>query len=151
MQSNALAGGYVVNFSDRFSMTAMGGEIDQKFELAVDNLNGATKGPDTINRVANNAKPDADTGDQPAAGGGSFAIPYNLQTGLTRYAPMQPIPGTKITKKSFTPLFPTSAYKLATTPMARPTIITTQTAPQTFSVLSVENPVSHARNHKGFI
>lgn len=71
-----------------------------------------------------------------------YNIPYNLQSGLTKYAPMQPVPPTKITQNQATPLFPTSSYSVATTWLARPSIVTTMTLPQTFSVSSVENTVS---------
>lgn len=73
---------------------------------------------------------------------GSFAIPYNLQTGLIKYAPMQPIPPTKITAKVPTPLYPTSSYSIATTYLGAPTITLTVTESQTFSVQSYANTVS---------
>jgi len=83
----------------------------------------------------------------PAAGAGAgadsgeFTVPYRLQTGLTKYASMQPVPPTKITAKQFTPLNPTSAFVKATTMLPPPTIVTTITASQTFSVESIEYTV----------
>ena len=38
----------------------------------------------------------------------SFSIPYTLQTGKTRYAPMQMQPGSKVTATTWTRKFPTS-------------------------------------------
>lgn len=110
---------------------------------AIKDLGKSTAGPKTINTANNAAAPAA------AGGGGavgSFAIPYNLQTGLTKYAPMQPVPGTKITQQSFTPMFPTSAYTVAKTWLPQASIVTTLTAPQTFSVSSMENPVSLSKS-----
>ena len=100
---------------------------------------GATEGPATENQISNNAGAAAGAG--AGAAGGSFTVPYQLQTGLTKYAPMQPVPPTKITAKSYTPLHPTSAFQIAKTYLALPTIVTTMTASQTFSASSVENTV----------
>lgn len=101
---------------------------------------GSTKGPPTVNQVA--AAPAAGAGaDTAAAGAAEFTVPYYLQTGLTKYAPMQPVPPTKITAKNPTPLNPTSAFSIATTWMPIATIATTITESQTFSVSSMENTV----------
>lgn len=128
------------NYSSRFSMTGMTGANPATAAAAVQALEGSTKGPDTVNNVGNNAA--AGAAGANAAGGAAFTVAYNLQTGLTKYAPMQPVPPTKITKKNPTPLNPTSAYSVATTWMPRPTILTTLTASQTFSASSRENTVS---------
>lgn len=72
---------------------------------------------------------------------GAWGTPYNLQTGLVRFAPMQPIPPTKITKADVNPLWPTSSVPLATTFLSKPPMTTTQTQPQTFSVQSHANTV----------
>merc|ERR1711939_578933 len=77
---------------------------------------------------------------------GGDGVPYPLQTGLTKYAPMQPIPPTKITKKQYSPLYPTSAVTIATTWLPNPTIVTTVTASLTFSVSSMENTAAPASN-----
>jgi hypothetical protein len=54
---------------------------------------------------------------------------------------MQGVPPTKITVKNYTPLHPTSAYKIATTFLPTATVQLTQTQSQTFSVKSMENTV----------
>lgn len=79
-----------------------------------------------------------------AVGGDQFAIPYNSQFGPTKYAPMQSVPPTKITKGGNpTPLYPTSAFTIATTwLLPNPSIKTTTTQQQTASFDSIENPVS---------
>jgi len=79
----------------------------------------------------------------PGAGdSGLYGVPYQQQQGLTRYAPMQPQPGTKITVTSAAPLFPTSSAVLATTWLPAPTVLTTLTQVQTFSISSMQNTVS---------
>ena len=135
MISTATEGGTVINYSDRFTLTGMTGVTPPNYVSAIP---GGTAGPATVNQVANNAGAAA-----PAAGAGTGdGVPYNLQTGLTKYAPMQPIPPTKITQKKVTPLFPTSAYTVAKTWLPQASIQTTITASQTFSVQSRENTVS---------
>lgn len=132
MISVAAEGGQVINYSDRFTLTGMTGTTAATYADAVP---AGTKGPPTDNGVSNG---DTTTG-VPAAG--DTGVPYNLQSGLTKYAPMQPIPPTKITKKQFSPLFPTSAYTIATAFLPNPSILTTVTASQTFSASSMENTV----------
>lgn len=141
MISTATQGGQVFNYSPRFSLTGMTGVNPADAAAAVQQLGGSTKGPDTVNQVSNGQQAGGADG-AAAAGGAAFTVPYGMQTGLTKYAPMQPVPPTKITKKNPTPLNPTSAYKVATTWMSKPTILTTLTASQTFSVSSMENTVS---------
>ena len=130
----------MINYSDRFTLTGMTGITPPAFVTAVTALNGVTDGPPTLNQVSN--ADNAPGGG--AADAGAFTIPYNLQTGLTKYAPMQPIPPTKITQKNYTPLYPTSAVIVATTFLGQPSLLTTLTASQTFSVSSMENTVGAA-------
>ncbi|CAK4030807.1 Cell wall synthesis KRE9 [Lecanosticta acicola] len=134
MTSVAKEGGTIENYSDRFSIPSMTGTTPSEYETAAKAVSG-TAGPDTVNNVAN----DAAAADTTAAGTGEFTVPYALQTGLTKYAPMQKVPPTKITMKNFTPMYSTSAYTIATTWLGTPTIQTTITASQTFSVVSQEN------------
>ncbi|KFY17760.1 hypothetical protein V492_00428 [Pseudogymnoascus sp. VKM F-4246] len=70
--------------------------------------------------------------------GGSWSIPFDQQKGDTRYAPMQPKPGKKITATGLKPLWPTSSVKIATTFLPPATIATTITQPPTGT------PVMHA-------
>lgn len=130
-------GGTVYNFSPRFTLTGMTGVFSATVKAALVTAPG-TAGPDTINNIA--AAADGTTA--AAVGSALYTVPYNLQTGLIKYAPMQPVPGTKITAKSATPLFPTSSYSIASTYMALPSITLTMTLTQTFSVSSAENTVS---------
>ncbi|KAI9655453.1 MAG: hypothetical protein M1831_004870 [Alyxoria varia] len=71
---------------------------------------------------------------------GQYNVAYTKQTGATRYAPMQPIPKTKITATQTKPLYPTSAVgKIAKGYLGKPKHSTTLTQSQTHSVKSTEN------------
>lgn len=131
MISTAKEGGTVTNFSDRFSITGMTGTNPAD---APDTISG-TAGPDTINAVANGAAAAAPA----AAGGEMYDVAYADQTGLTKYAPMQGVPPTKITAKNFSPKYPTSSVSIATTWLPKATVQTTMTQTQTFHVSSMEN------------
>jgi len=131
MKSTATAGGYVINYSARFNITGMTGSFPAAITTALAAVSG-TAGPATSNNVAAAAPAAADS----AADTGNYAIPYNQQTGPIRYAPMQPIPATKITAVNTAPLWPTSSVVVATTLLPIPSIQTTITqagAPQTFA------------------
>lgn len=134
MISVATTGGTITNFSPRFSMTGMTGVFPAAALTGLKSVTG-TDGPARINALAG-SQPGAATG--PA---GAFEIPFKMQTGLTRYAPMQTHPPTKITKKTKTPLNPTSPYTVATTMLPIATIQTTVTQPLTWSFSQAEHTV----------
>lgn len=140
MISEATVGGTVTNYSKRFTLTGMTGSFSQAVLDGLKNVKG-TDGPPTQNQVTgqNNANPAAD---------GSYTIPYTLQTGPTRYAPMQPLPPSKITAKQTKRLFPTSAVTFAKTWLPPASIMTTLTQSATYSVNSRANDV---RNPTPFI
>lgn len=142
MISVATTGGTVVNYSPRFTLTGMTGTFPQTVIDGANTVTG-TDGPATQNNVAA-ANPAAG---QPA-GAAQFTVPYNMQTGLTKYAPMMSIPPNKITRKDTAPLYPTSAVTIAKTFMGKATVVTTLTASQTFSVSQMENTVRCAINER---
>ncbi|KKY21892.1 putative xaa-pro dipeptidase [Diplodia seriata] len=72
------------------------------------------------------------------AAGGSYTIPYTMQTGLTKYAPMQRVPSSKITKSDASRQYPTSAYTAYTTYAKIPTQVMTVTQSGTFTISSKE-------------
>lgn len=74
---------------------------------------------------------------------GSYAIPYNLQTGPTRYAPQPKPPGTTIPPKNVkpTPQNPTSPYVVAVTHLPQPTVEKTTSEDPTRTVWEMENTV----------
>ena len=155
MMSTAKDGGTVTNYSNRFTITGLTGTIPRQYTDAVAKLGGKSTGPEARNAVRNAAVPPpaagapgavgaapAPTAVPPAAVPAEFDVPYNLQTGLTKYAPMQPQPGTKITQDKATPLYPTSAFNIAVKPLPVATVLTTVTEPPTEKVQSMENTVS---------
>ncbi|KAJ0418136.1 hypothetical protein BJY00DRAFT_288315 [Aspergillus carlsbadensis] len=73
-----------------------------------------------------------------------YTVPYPLQTGPTRHAPVAKKPGTAISTTSPTPQFPASPYSIATTYLKPGTVETTLTASETVSVTMMENTASPA-------
>ncbi|PBP17849.1 putative beta-1,6-glucan boisynthesis protein (Knh1) [Diplocarpon rosae] len=134
MLSVAAAGGTVWNYSNRFTLTGMTGVFDPVV-AANNKLVVGTTGPDTQNNVV---------ADAAASGQGDFEIPYTMQTGLTKYAPMQPVPPTAITATNTAPLWPTSAVQFAVTFLPTPSQVTTFTQSQTFSISSRANTAAAA-------
>jgi hypothetical protein len=136
MVAVAKTGGQLITYSPRFSYSGMTGAFSPVVKTAVANIDG-TAGPDTEDNTAK-----AGGGAVPAGQPGDYNVAYTMQTGSIRYAPMQPIPPTKVTAKNTKPLFPTSSVKVATTRLPIPKIQTTITQSQTYSVSSRENTVS---------
>lgn len=116
----------------------MTGTFPPNVQAGVKGVTG-TGGPATENNVNSNAAA------VPAAGqaGGPYAVTYTAQTGLTKYAPMQGKPGTKITAKNPVPVYPTSSVNIAKTILPTPSQVTTMTVSATYSASSMENTVSH--------
>ena len=132
MISTASAGGTITNFSPRFSLTGMTGVFPANVAAAAKEVQG-TQGPAAVNALVAAAAP--------GVGDDEFDVPYAMQTGLTKFAPMQPVPPTKITKSKATPLYPPSDVPIATTFLPPPSQLATTTQPQTFSTQSHENTV----------
>lgn len=131
-------GGQYVVYSDRFAYSGMTGKgvlapAIKQAALAVTN----TDGPPSQDGLTNE--------DTAAAGGDQYEVEYTMQTGLTRYAPMQPVPGTKVTATNTQPLYPTSSVVIAKTKLPTPSQVITITASQTFSTKSMENTVRSQR------
>jgi hypothetical protein len=97
-----------------------------------------TAGPATQNNIG--AVPAGDA-QATVAAAGDFAVPYTLQTGEIRYAPMPPVAPTKITAKRQSRQWPTSAYTVYAAAAGPPNAVTTVTQALTFIVSSVENTV----------
>jgi len=103
-----------------------------------------TAGPPTQNQIQAVQQPGAGGAATPAVASGEFTVAYTLQTGLVRYAPMPPVPGTSITAQGASRQWPTSAYTVYSGPAGTPNAITTITSSQTFSVSSIENTAAAA-------
>ena len=132
--------GTVVNYSRRFSISGMTGTWPSpSLQTAYKAVAGSTDSvPPTANTIAGSNA-------QPGAGGaadGPYGVSYQFQTtGLTRYAPMQAKPPTKITAQATDPQYPTSHFDVATTFLPTPSVVTTMTQSVTYSVESRENTV----------
>jgi hypothetical protein len=142
MLCTGTAGGTLQVFSSHFSLTGMTGAFPAPVSAAALAVGGVTTPPAAINKIATAPiaappAPGAPGAEDPAM----FTVPYNLQEGTVRYAPMQPIPPTAITATATAPLYPTSAVQFAQTFLPIPTIATTYTQPATFSVASHPNTV----------
>ncbi|CAR26337.1 hypothetical protein ZYGR_0H01460 [Zygosaccharomyces rouxii] len=87
--------GHVIQYSPRFQLTGMvGGRTPQ---LATDTMTPSREIMLTPNILAN-------------MNSMSFSVPYGMQTGLARFAPMQTQPATKVTKKTWSMVYPTSSF-----------------------------------------
>ncbi|TGO36380.1 hypothetical protein BHYA_0126g00060 [Botrytis hyacinthi] len=128
------ASGTVTVYSNRFSISGMTGTFAAPYTIT------GTAGPATVNNVADTAVASSSgTADE-----GVYGIPYQSQTGLTKYAPMGLMPGTAITATNTEPQYPTSSVALATTYLSPATIDTTLTQAQTASFASHPNTVAAA-------
>jgi hypothetical protein len=127
------AQGTIKVFSDRFALKGMTGVFAPGVEADLASVSG-TSGPPPVGVHVGERQAAAAQGD-------SFAIPYPQQDGPTKYAPMQPVPGTKITETNTAPLYPSSSVVLASTYLPMPTVLTTVTQSQTFVVASHPNTV----------
>ncbi|MDI1488957.1 MAG: Cell wall synthesis protein kre9 precursor [Ramalina farinacea] len=129
---SAAPGGTIINYSDRFTLTGMTGTFPPNVQAGIKDISG-TDGPKPENNIV-------DAKDNPAAGAnGATDAPYSMQTGLTKFAPMQRKPGTKITLKSASAQYPTTPYTIAKTALPTPKQVTTITASPTYTVASMEN------------
>lgn len=141
---SAATGGTIINYSDRFTLSSMTGTFPAAVTAGLQTVSG-TAGPAMQNDInaaqAGNAAAAASSVDPSV-----YNVPYTLQTGTIRYAPMPPMPQTSITAKNASPQFPTSAYTIYHTIAGTPNAVTTQTAVQTFSTSSRENTVRPPRS-----
>lgn len=131
-------GGTVTNYSPRFSLSGMTGSFTPAIKTAAQGVTG-TAGPAPQNAVVAARGPQDQVTDAPQ---GPYSITYTAQDGLTKYAPMQGRPGTKISAKTASPRYPTSSVSFYKTNAPTPKQVTTLTLSNTFSVSSSENSVS---------
>lgn len=133
-------GGTVINYSSRFTLTGMTGTFSPAVQAGLADVSG-TEGPKAENQIANpqNAAVAAGTA---AAGGPEFQVPYSMQTGVIRYAPMAVRAPSKITAKGDARQYPTSPYSVwLRSGMPTPVATQTVTEPFTYSVQSMEATV----------
>lgn len=138
LYSTSTLGGFSIQYSQRFALTGMTGTLQ------------ATDGGDV-------APPDAQVDVAGAGAAGAAAglslgtVPYTLQTGKTRYAPMQTQPGTKVTYKlSASRRFPTSQVTLFTDYTMQPLQKTTITPSWSYTVVQGPNWAATAASPSGY-
>jgi hypothetical protein len=143
MESTATSGGYIINYSNRFTLTGMTGIFSDDIKTALGKVTSAA-GPalDKTHLVAGAGAGAAGN----VQGAGQYAIPYPEQTGLTKYAPMQPVPPKSITADNTSPLWPTSSVVIAKSLLPIPKVATTITQSVTASFASHANTVSLHHN-----
>ncbi|KAK9389010.1 hypothetical protein V1515DRAFT_596807 [Lipomyces mesembrius] len=126
MTSIITTGGYVINYSDRFNLTGMTGTTEYVY---IDSTAGPVRqyDPATTPTASN-----------------PFTVPYQDQAGwATKYAPMQPQPGTTVTASTARRQYPTSAISaIFTTNTMQPYALTTSTMGWTYPWTSVINEAS---------
>lgn len=137
--STVTAGGNSIHYSPRFTLTGMTGSYK------------ASDGGDTT-------PPDGSTtvGSSDSVAGYSEImsknkVTYTLQTGKTRYAPMQMQPGSKVTiAKSATRRFPVSSVSYFTDYSLQPYQVTTMTPSWSYTILQGPNYASTAASPTGY-
>ena len=133
--SSKKGGGQVINYSQRFTISGMTGKWPSP---AVQQA--ATQAAGSVDSV-----PKAVDGGAPnAAGGAGDGQDYAMQSGPTRYAPMQGEPPKTITKTDTKPLFPISGFQVAVTYLPTPEAQTTVTASRTAQHETRENQATPA-------
>jgi len=131
METVATKGGFTVNYSPRFTLTDMTGTFLPA--AVVEQKKGDTTPPKGQDTTKNSG---------PADGGKKEAkVPYTMQLGPTRYAPMQTQPGRRITAQTASRMFPTSSYTVFKTKGPDPKVQTTITQSWDYKVTSLENTV----------
>jgi hypothetical protein len=141
MQAVGKTGGQLVTYSNRFSYSGMKGTFSALIKKGVSDISG-TAGPKGVDTTVK-----AGAANPAAPADGDYDVEYTMQTGLTRYAPMQPVPSKKITATGNPPpLYPTSSVVIAKTRLPIPKVQTTITQSQTYSVSSRVNTVRAAHH-----
>ncbi|OOF92305.1 hypothetical protein ASPCADRAFT_133371 [Aspergillus carbonarius ITEM 5010] len=126
----------VVNYSERFTLTNMTGAFSPPI------VHGIHSAIHSLGSPINEGEEHEELRKRQMIG--SYTIPYPLQTGPTRYAPMAKKPGSTIPAGLPTPQFSASPYTIATTYLPAATVQVTLSASETYSVVSIENTASPA-------
>ncbi|GAV52317.1 hypothetical protein ZYGR_0AG03080 [Zygosaccharomyces rouxii] len=122
--------GHVIQYSPRFQLTGMvGGRTPQP---ATDAMTPSREARfTTLNILAN-------------MNSMSFSVPYYMQTGLAKFAPMQTQPATKVTRKSWSRVYPTSSFTYYKTKKKEPEQLTTVTPGWSYGLPSEWNDATPA-------
>lgn len=125
-------GGRVTNYSNRFTLKGVTGVFPAAVITGLKSVT-TTDGPATQKDTTEALPAPAEAGD--------FGVPYLEQTGIMKFAPMQKLPPTKITKKDMKPLYPTTSFQIARTWLPTPKQRSTTTQSRTYKFSSMENTV----------
>lgn len=88
--------GDTIHYSPRFTLSGMSGASTYTYTYSTQ--------PPAVTEIYTSDSDSGNTGIDSA----SFSVPYTLQTGKTRYAPMQMQPGSTVTATTWTRKYPTS-------------------------------------------
>lgn len=121
--------GTTINYSDRFRLTGMSGST-ATVSQPVTNTGDAPSGQTSVASAAINSA--------------SFSVSYTLQTGKTKYAPMQLQPGSSISYTTWSRRFPTSAYTPYTSISPSPNAASTITPGWSYTAKSATNTAASA-------
>ncbi|KAI5952434.1 KRE9 [Candida jiufengensis] len=123
-------GATTIQYTPRFRLTGMSGTAGTYIVTVTgDSPQGQTSGYDPATNTDFSS---------------SFTVPYTLQTGKTRFAPMQMQPGSTVTATTWTRRFPTSAVTYYTTKQKSPVVMSTITPGWSYTASSEVNWASVA-------
>lgn len=126
--------GYTIHYTPRFALTGMNGQANTlTFPTNLLSVTGDI--PDAQLQVG---------GTQQTIDSHSFTVPYTLQTGRTRYAPMQTQPGTAVTHTMYSTRYPSSAYTPYASLSPSPNVYSTITPGWSYPVTSLYNTAAVA-------
>lgn len=144
----------VTNYSPRFTISGMTGSFPALVKEALAEAPITDTDTPVINIAGDETELKKRQGGAPigagaaatatAAADGSYDMEYTLQTGETKYAPMQRVPSSKITKSKASMQYPTSSYSPYSTYASMPKQKITVTQSGTFTTSSKEATVRHA-------
>lgn len=129
------ANAFTIHYTNRFQLTGMtGAASDFTFSPALFSVTGEAPTP----QIA------VGDGTAVSVNSASFTVPYTLQTGRTRYAPMQLQPGTSVSLTAYSTRHATSAYTPYTSLSPSPNVYSTITPGWSYTVTSKFNSATVA-------
>ncbi|KAK9449853.1 uncharacterized protein V1518DRAFT_414852 [Limtongia smithiae] len=148
MQS-IISTGYVINYSDRFTLTGMTGsqEASDGGSTTAPSRVYYTDGTTVVGTTTFNTVTTTSSYVSQSVITNSFDVPYQYQgTWTLKYAPMQTQPGTTITATKTARLYPTSSVTIFTTNTLPPQAYSTTTTAWDYVMTTVVNDASAQPN-----
>lgn len=127
--------GYTIHYSNRFELTGMSGSTGL-FTFPASYFSITGDNPTAQSQIGGGTATSIDSA--------SFSVSYTLQTGKTRYAPMQTQPGSSISYTMYSTRHATSAYTPYTSLSPSPNVYSTITPGWSYAVTSMVNSASVA-------